>query len=151
MLESSIPTISVSQAITLCNGLLQDVTFRIEGEVANYSLSRGKFVFFDLKDEQAESRLSCFMMAYQLSMPLEDGMRVIIEGRPGLYPKNGGFRISVRRVMLQGEGNLKRAFELLKKRLETEGLFAPERKRTLPRFPEKVGIISSRDAAGFRD
>lgn len=151
MLQSESPVISVSQAITICNGILQDLPMKIEGEVANLSISRGKFVFFDLKDEHAESRVGCFMMAFNLTSPLEDGMRVLIQGKPGLYQKNGGFRITVNRVEPRGSGSLKRSFELLKKKLTEEGLFDSERKRSLPRFSQSVGIISSKDAAGFGD
>ncbi len=145
------PSLSVSQAISLCNSLLSDLSFHIEGEVANFSISRGKFVFFDLKDEQQEARLGCFMMAYQLSSPLEDGMRVVLDGKPSLYQKSGQFRITVTRVTPKGEGSVKRAFELLVRKLQEEGLFAKERKRLLPRYVTRVGIISSADAAGFGD
>jgi exodeoxyribonuclease VII large subunit len=145
------PILRVSQALSLCNGLLSELTLQIEGEVSGYSLSRGKFVFFDLKDEQEDSRLSCFMMAFNSSIPLEDGMRVVIEGKPGLYQKSGQFRITVQRVTPKGEGSLKRAFELLKAKLQSEGLFDQSRKRALPRFPRSVGIISSAEAAGYGD
>jgi exodeoxyribonuclease VII large subunit len=150
-LTEQTPTLRVSQALTLCNSILSELTLRIEGEIANFSLNRGKFVFFDLKDEQEESRLGCFMMAFNLSTPLENGMRVVIEGKPGLYQKSGQFRLTVNRVEPKGEGSVKRAFELLFKKLQEEGLFAIERKRQLPRYVQKVGIISSNDAAGYGD
>ena len=143
--------LQVSQFIELCNSLFAELPVMVEGEVANYSISRGKFVFFDLKDEAQEARVSCFMMAHQLSSPLEDGMRVVAHGRPGLYQKSGQFRLSCQRVEAKGEGSVKRAFELLKAKLEQEGLFATERKRRLPRFAQRVGIISSSEAAGFGD
>ena len=149
--DESTPSLRVSQAISLCNSLLTDLSLKIEGEVANFSINRGKFVFFDLKDEEEEARISCFMMAFNLSTPIEDGMRVIIEGRPGLYQKNGQFRITVNRIEPKGQGSVKRAFELLSKKLEGEGLFASERKRTLKKYVQTVGIISSSEAAGFGD
>ena len=143
--------LQVSQFIQLCNSLFEESVVRIEGEVAGYSLSKGKFIFFDLKDEQEDARISCFMMAFHLSTPLEDGMRVVVEGRPGLYQKSGQFRVTVLRVAPTGEGSVKRAFELLKNKLEKEGLFSLERKRKLPRYVKRVGIISSSGAAGFGD
>lgn len=146
-----LPPLGVGEAIALCNSLLQDLTLTIEGEVANYSVSRGKFVFFDLKDVGGESRLGCFMMIHQQTVPVEDGMRILIQGKPGLYAKSGQFRISVTKIQPRGEGSLKRAFEMLKAKLEVEGLFSPSRKRTLPRFPETIGIISSSEAAGYGD
>ena len=147
----NIPTLSVNQAIDLCNRLLDDVVLRVEGEVSEYTLSRGKFVFFELKDETVEGRLACFAMAHQLSTPLENGMRVVVEGTPGLYTKSGKFRLSVLRVNVHGEGSLQRAFSLLLAKLEREGLFAPTRKRLLPAYVERIGLISSSGAAGYGD
>lgn len=150
-MDSYPPVIRVSQAIEFCNSLFSELTFSIEGEVANYSVSRGKFVFFDLKDEEEEARLSCFMMLYQQSVPLEDGMRIVVQARPSLFAKSGKFSLTVQRVEPKGEGSVKRAFELLVKKLEGEGLFATDRKRPLPPYPQRVGVISSADAAGFGD
>lgn len=141
----------VVEVISMCNAVFSQMEFSVEGEVANYSISKGKFIFFDLKDEQEDARLSCFAMSYQLSAPIEDGMRVIVTGKPGLYQKSGQFRLSVLKVEPVGEGSLKRAFELLKKKLELEGLFSNSRKRKLPRYVNRVGIISSSEAAGFGD
>jgi exodeoxyribonuclease VII large subunit len=145
------PVLRVSQAIAVCNNLLRQLAFRVEGEVAGYSVSQGKFVFFDLKDEETEARVNCFMMLYQLPTPLENGMRVVVEAKPGIHQKSGKFSLTVTRVDPKGQGSVKRSFELLLKKLTDEGLFAPERKRQLPRFPSRVGIISSADAAGFGD
>ena len=143
--------LGVAQAITLCNLLLADLVLTVEGEVSSFSISRGKFVFFDLKDENEEARLSCFMMSHQLNVPIEDGMRVVVTARPGLYQKSGSFRLSVLRVEPRGEGSVRRAFELLKAKLDGEGMFSRERKRELPRIPRLVGIVSSREAAGYGD
>ena len=151
MLTDPHAILRVSQFISLVNSLLNELPTQVEGEVANFTISRGKFIFFDLKDESEEARLSCFMMAYQLSSPLEDGMRVVVRGQPGLYQKNGQFRLSVTKVEPVGQGSVKRSFELLKVKLQSEGLFASERKRMLPRFSQHVGIVSSVDAAGFGD
>lgn len=120
----------------------------IEGEVASFKLNQGKFIFFDIKDEQAS--VGCFMMAFQLRVPLEDGMKVIVSGSPKLT-KWGKFSLTVRSVRPSGEGAIKKSFELLKKKLELEGLFAPERKRALPALPQRIGVISSTQAAGYGD
>lgn len=150
---SPIPLIrlSVSQAVNLCNSLLTELELIIEGEVANFSVNRGKYVFFDLKDEDEEVKMGCFMMVYQLSTPLEDGMRVVVRGKPGIYKKSGQFRVTLERAEPIGEGSIKKSYELLKRKLQAEGLFAVERKRKLPRIPEKVGLITSSQAAGFGD
>ncbi len=143
--------LSVAQAVTLFNTILGDLVLIVEGEVANYGVSQGKFVFFDLKDEEQEARLSCFMMLYKQNTPLEDGMRVSLTCRPNIHNKSGKFSLTVERVEPKGEGSIKRAFELLKNKLQEEGLFAEDRKRALPQFPTHVGIVSSKGAAGYGD
>ena len=143
--------LQVVDAINLVNTVLSDFELAIEGEVANYSVSRGQFVFFDLKDEKQEARLSCFMMVHQQNIQIENGMRIVVRGRAGLYQKSGQFRISVSKLEAKGEGSLKKAFDLLFAKLEKEGLFAKSRKRLLPQYVKNVGIISSKDAAGFGD
>ena len=120
----------------------------LEGEVSGFKLSQGKFVFFDLKDTEAS--VSCFMMAYQLNMPITDGMQVRLSATVKLR-SNGRFSLSVRQISPVGEGALARSFELLKNKLEAEGLFSPERKRPLPPIPRSIGLISSKTAAGAKD
>jgi exodeoxyribonuclease VII large subunit len=143
--------LSVGQAILFLNTVLGDFALQIEGEVAGFTVNQGKFVFFDIKDEEQEARLSCFMMAYQLTVPLQDGMKVRVDGAPRLHQKSGKFSITAQRVQPIGEGSLKRAFLLLQQKLEAEGLFVAGRKRALPKYPTRVGVISSRDAAGYGD
>jgi exodeoxyribonuclease VII large subunit len=145
------PPLQVHQYIAFCNNLLGQTSVRVEGEVANYSVSQGKFVFFDLKDEKEDAMIGVFLMLHTLSTPLEDGMRVYVSGKSSIYSKRGSFRLNASRVEAVGEGSVKRAFELLKDKLAKEGLFRDERKRPLPPYPQRVGIISSEDAAGFGD
>ena len=120
----------------------------LEGEVASFKINQGKWVFFDLKDDS--SSISCFMSVWSLRMPLEDGMKVIVKGAPKIT-KWGKFSFTVNAVRPVGEGNLKKAYELLKKKLTTEGLFAPEKKRPIPKDLVKLGVISSTQAAGYAD
>ena len=120
----------------------------IEGEVASFKVNQGKWVFFDLKDE--ESSVSCFMTLYQMRMPLEDGMKVVVRGVPKIT-KWGKFSFTVQAVKPVGEGSLKKAYEMLKKKLAGEGLFNPERKRSLPEDLTRLGVISSTGAAGYAD
>jgi len=142
--------LEVSDFVALVNQTL-DYAYpevMIEGEVSGFSLNQDKFVFFDLKDSSAS--VGCFMMVFQLKVPLEDGMRVRITAQPKLTNK-GRFSLTVRQVVPVGEGGLKRAFELLRAKLDREGLFAPERKRPLPPVPDAIGLISSESAAGAKD
>lgn len=145
------PLVSVSEAIQLCNSCFEGINLVVEGEISGYGQSRGKFVFFDLKDPEIEAKMSCFMMLFQQNIPLEDGMRVVVRARPSIYAKSGSFRLTVQSVEAKGEGSLKRAFELLKQKLETEGLFDLGRKRRLPEYPTKIGVVSSATAAGYGD
>ena len=120
----------------------------VEGEVASFKVNQGKWVFFDLKDEN--SSVSCFMPVWDLHVPLEDGMKVVVRGIPKLT-KWGKFSLTVSKVAPSGEGSLKKAYELLKKKLMGEGLFDPAKKRPIPADLTKLGVISSTQAAGYAD
>ena len=141
---------SVSDFQAVCNQIMETAFsgVLIEGEVASFKINQGKFVFFDLKDEQ--SSVGCFMMKFALRFPLEDGMKVRVRAVPKLT-NWGKFSLTVQAIMPVGEGSLKKSFELLKKKLTSEGLFAPERKRPLPIPLTKIGVISSTQAAGYAD
>lgn len=120
----------------------------VEGEVSSFKINQGKWVFFDLKD--GDATLPCFMPVYQLKVPLEDGMKVRVGGVPKVT-NWGRFSFTAKTVTLAGEGELKRAFELLKAKLKQEGLFDPARKRPLPRFPQRIGLITSGASAAYAD
>ncbi|HEX7260048.1 MAG TPA: exodeoxyribonuclease VII large subunit [Candidatus Saccharimonadia bacterium] len=120
----------------------------VEGEVSSFKVNQGKWVFFDLKDEDAT--LPCFMPLYQLKVPLEDGMKVRATGVPKVTIW-GKFSFTIKSIALAGEGELKRAFQLLKAKLEKEGLFAAERKRRLPTIPRTIGLITSGQSAAYAD
>ena len=141
---------SVSDFQAVCNQIMETAFSGVvvEGEVASFKVNQGKYVFFDLKDEQ--SSVGCFMMKFALRFPLEDGMKVRVRAIPKLT-NWGKFSLTVQTVMPVGEGDLKKSFELLKKKLTAEGLFAPEKKRPLPENIVKIGVISSTQAAGYAD
>jgi exodeoxyribonuclease VII large subunit len=145
-----LPTFKVSELIAIVNQTLEYAypSVMVEGEVASFKVSKGKYIFFDLKDE--EGVVNCFMMAYQLRHPLEDGMTVRLLAQPRLTPW-GKFSLTVREVLPVGEGSIKRAFHLLKARLEKEGLFDELRKRPLPHIPRRIGLIASVESAGYVD
>lgn len=120
----------------------------IVGEVSGCNVRQNKWVRFKLKDEQ--SAVDFFGSIYQIKQPLEDGMMVAVLGRPRLSDK-WGFSVSIQSVQPVGQGSIKRGFDLLKRKLEAEGLFEPERKRPLPEYPARIGVISSTQAAGYGD
>lgn len=141
--------LTVSQFVEVINGVLETLEdVLVEGEVGEYKVIHGKWVTFQLKDDRAS--VGCFMPVWELRTALEDGMLVRAVGQPKLREK-GFFSFVLSAVVPAGEGSLKRAFELLRKKLETEGLFAAERKRPLPKFPQHVALITSRDAAAYSD
>lgn len=141
---------SVSDFIALTNQTLEYAypTVTIEGEVSSYKESQGKWVYFDLKDDGGAIR--CFTSMWNVRQPIEDGMKLIITASPKLSTK-GYFSLTIKSYRLVGEGTIKKSFELLKAKLDAEGLFATERKRILPTVPKRVGVISSTEAAGYAD
>jgi len=144
--------LSVADYIALINSNLEVLSdIKVEGEVSEFKISQGKWVTFKLKSDDGEAIIDCFTVIFKLDQPVEDGMKIRVQGRPRIYPKYGKFSISVEDIELAGEGSLKRAFELTKKKLEAEGLFAPERKRTVPEYPKKIGLITSSGAAAYTD
>lgn len=150
MEKTNSPIFSVSDFIAITNQALETVypSVEVEGEVGSFKVNQGKYVFFDLKDEQGS--VGCFMTVWQLRLPIEDGMKVIVSAQPKLT-NWGKFSLTVRAVRPSGEGSLKKSFELLKAKLDKEGLFAPERKRQLPEIPRHVAVISSVESAGYTD
>lgn len=143
-------TLGVSEAIELINQTLDEAYpfVLIEGEVASFKVNQGKFVFFDLKDESGT--LPCFMMVFKLKFPIEDGMKVKVLAQPKLT-NWGKFSLTVQEIQPVGEGSLKKSQELLKQKLSAEGLFEESRKRALPRYPVRIGVVSSSQAAGYKD
>lgn len=142
--------LTVSDFIALTNQTLEYAypSIEVEGEVAAFKVNQGKFVFFDLKD--AGGSVGCFMMVYQLRLPIEDGMKVVVTATPKLT-NWGKFSLTVRAIRPSGEGSIKKSLELLKAKLTEEGLFATERKRQLPAVPRHIGVITSTQAAGYAD
>jgi len=150
----ALQALSVGEFLELVNHTLKQIPSNeviIEGEVSDYRVAQGKWVSFDLKDEEAEAVLKCFMTTWQLKAPIEDGMRVQLKGYPKIYERFGTFKMNVTEVSAVGEGALRQSYELLKKKLQSEGLFDQTRKRALPRFPERIGLVTSRDAAAYGD
>jgi exodeoxyribonuclease VII large subunit len=141
---------TVSDFIALTNQTLEYAYPSVEiiGEVASFKVNQGKYVFFDLKD--AGGSIGCFMTVWQLRIPIEDGMKVVVTASPKLT-QWGKFSLTVRAIRPSGEGSIKKSFELLRAKLDKEGLFADERKRPLPRTPARVAVISSVQAAGYAD
>jgi exodeoxyribonuclease VII large subunit len=124
----------------------------VSGEVSQPSRSANGHVYFTLKDAQAQ--IACVMWkstADRLKLKLEQGQQVNVSGDVQLYAPHGRYQIIVKSVEQAGEGALQQAFERLKAKLESEGLFDQARKRDLPRFPQTIGIVTSENGAAFQD
>lgn len=132
-----------------------DVNLRevyLKGEISNFKAhTRGHF-YFTIKDEG--SRINAVMFASSTSkvkFTPEDGMKILVTGRISVYEATGGYQIYVNEMMEDGVGNLYVAFEQLKKKLASEGLFDEARKKRIPKIPERVGVITAPTGAAIRD
>jgi exodeoxyribonuclease VII large subunit len=124
----------------------------VEGELSNCRLWNTGHLYFTLKDGAAQLRSVIFRSALRyLRFKPADGLRVVARGRVSVYEPKGEYQLVCEHLEPQGLGALQLAFDQLKRRLETEGLFDKERKRPLPALPRKIGIVTSLDGAAIRD
>ncbi len=124
----------------------------ITGEVSNLKIHQSGHVYFSLKDEKSQVRAVMFNGAnFARSLGLENGMEVETFGKVRIYEAYGQYQIYVDEIRLGGEGRLQREFEALKKKLQAEGLFDPERKQRIPEIPQCVGLITSVNGAAIKD
>jgi exodeoxyribonuclease VII large subunit len=134
--------------------LLEDTLplIRVEGEISNFSRPASGHLYFTLKDGGAQVRCAMFKpRSTWLRFKPADGMHVLARVRVSLYEARGEFQLIVDSLEQAGEGALQRAFELLKTKLAAEGLFDANLKRALPRFPRRIGVITSPTGAAIRD
>jgi exodeoxyribonuclease VII large subunit len=124
----------------------------IEGELSNVASPASGHVYFTLKDSSAQVRCAMFKMkATLLRFRPADGMQVMVRAKVGLYEPRGEFQLVAEYMEPSGEGALQREFEQLKARLNAEGLFEASRKRALPRYARRIGVITSATGAAVRD
>lgn len=134
---------------------LLETTFNsitVVGEISNFKAYQSGHWYFTLKDEN--SQISCVMWrslnAYVYFTP-QDGMKVIVNGRINVYEPRGSYQIEVSSIKPLGVGELQIAFEALKRKLAAEGLFDERFKKPIPKIPERIGIVTSKDGAALRD
>lgn len=141
---------SVSDFVAVLNQTLEFAypSVAIEGELANFRVSKNRWVYFDLKDEHSSVRF--FGTVYNLPGPLEDGMLLRVRGVPRLHQQYG-FSVTIQFVQPVGEGTIRRAANLLQSKLAAEGLFDEHRKRSLPYPPARIGLVTSKESAAFHD
>ena len=146
--------LSVSELTTQVKRLLEKQvgTIWVSGEITNFRLQSSGHIYFVLKD--AGAQLSCVLFSRENVAHrdlLADGQKVLLQGDVTVYEARGQYQLIVRAVELQGVGALQIAFEKLKQKLAAEGLFATERKRPLPKYPQRIGLVTSPTGAAIRD
>ncbi|MDP1689034.1 MAG: exodeoxyribonuclease VII large subunit [bacterium] len=145
---------SVSEFIEILNIFLKKDEVRIIGEVTQVQFPASGHVYFSIKDKNGEASLSCIIwkgVYARCAVNIETGMELILTGCPNIYAPTGRISFVASAIELHGEGALKKAYDELKKKLETEGIFAQERKKILPELIHKIGVITSKEGAVIHD
>ena len=148
------PIWSVSDANSAVRDLVENsfMPFWLRGEISNLVIHRSGHVYLSLKDERSQIRAVYFGGAAAVrELQLQNGALIEAHGRLTVYEVRGEYQFSIRTIRPTGLGELQRRFEELKRKLEGEGLFAPERKRPIPALPRAVGVITSPTGAAIRD
>jgi exodeoxyribonuclease VII large subunit len=148
----NVPVYSVSEISLALKRTLEGVFahVRVRGEISGFKRAASGHLYFSLKDESAVLDAVCWR-GTALALKPEDGMEVICTGRITTYPGRSRYQIVVDEMELAGEGALLKLLEQRKRKLESEGLFAPERKRPLPFLPQVIGVVTSPTGAVIRD
>ena len=146
--------LTVSRLVALLQDVVETnfVSVTVEGEISNFSTPPSGHWYFTLKDSTAQMRCVMFRGRNRLiENPPDNGMQIISSGAVTIYPARGELQMIVESFAVSGRGSLQASYEALKRKLSSEGLFAPERKRKLPLFPRSVGIVTSERGAAIHD
>ncbi len=147
---------SVSQVNDFVKELIEGVPvfsgIHVRGEISNFTRHRSGHLYFSLKDEDSVIKAVMFARdAQAVKSPLADGMKVVARGRLTVYKPSGAYQLVISKLEADGKGALYEAYEKLKNKLESEGLFSDEHKKPLPPYPKTVGVITSPTGAAVRD
>ena len=147
---------SVSQVNRYIKSLISEDYFLsriyVRGEVSNCKYHSSGHIYFTLKDR--EGAIPCVMFAGSrngLKFRLTEGQQVIVLGNISVYERDGRYQLYAREIVMEGRGLLYQQYEALKKELESKGYFAPERKKSIPLFPERIGIVTAPTGAAIQD
>jgi exodeoxyribonuclease VII large subunit len=154
MLFAEQEVFSVSEINALVRELVEEhyPDVSVTGEVSNFKRHTSGHLYFTLKDADAALRAVCFRStARNVDVDLQDGMQVVVRGRLTVYEGYGSYQIVAAQIVEAGEGELERAFRLLVARLQSEGLFDEERKQPLPKYPQRIAVVTSPTGAAIRD
>jgi exodeoxyribonuclease VII large subunit len=152
--QTSAKVLTVSELTRSIRGTLEAKfgAVWVQGEVSNYKAHPNGHQYFTLKDARAQ--IACVIWRNSMAplrQPLADGARVQVSGTVSVYEARGQYQLAVQIIQPFGQGLLQAKFEALKRKLEAEGLFDPARKRALPKFPRRIGIVTSPSGAAIRD
>lgn len=148
------PVWSISEVNAAVRDLIEEslTPFWLTGEIGTMVIHRSGHVYLTLKDAQCQLKAAWFNGGKEaVNLGLETGVKIEAYGKLTAYPPRGEYQFTIRSVRLAGHGSLLMQFEKIRNKLEKEGLFAPERKRPIPRYPRKVGIITAAEGAAVRD
>ena len=152
----AIKPISVKQLNSYIKNVLKSdpvlANVAVSGEISNFKLHSSGHVYFNLKDES--SKVNCFLpgsIYESLDFMPEEGMQVIASGYINIYERGGSYSLNIRKIEVEGTGDLAIAFDRLKKKLEEEGLFDEQNKKSIPSFPEKIAVVTSETGAAIQD
>jgi len=141
---------SYIKRVFLSDMILSNIS--VEGEVSNFKYHYSGHMYFNLKDEKGKIKAIMFKSDNEnLKFDLVEGMKVVATGYVSLYEKEGEYQLYVRHLKESGLGDLYKAFELLKKKLELEGLFLKSNKKPIPFMPRKIGVVTSSTGAAIKD
>jgi exodeoxyribonuclease VII large subunit len=144
--------IPVSVFVKLLNTQLSELHAKVIGEVSGLKKASSGHVYFDLKDSEGTINCVVWKFKYQISgIELTEGMQIIATGKPNVYAPTGRLSFVADTIEYAGEGELKKAYDRLRAKLTSEGLFAPEKKRALPKYVKKIGVITSKQGAVIHD
>ncbi len=151
-----IKTLSVSEVTNYLKKIIDNdfilTNLSVKGEISNLKYHSSGHIYFSLKDENGKINAVMFKgNAISLDFKLEEGMSVIINGRVSIYPANGTLQLYVNTLEKEGAGDLFLKFEKLKERLNKEGYFDEDMKKPIPKYPKRIGIITSETGAAIRD
>jgi len=145
---------SISEYIGFLNSELKKCAAKIIGEVGKVDIYPSGHVYFSLRDEKDKSVISCIIWKSQYKLfgiEIKEGVKIIATGRPDIYKQTGRLSFIAETIELAGEGILKKEYEKLKKKLGDEGIFEESKKRSIPAYPQKIGIITSKQGAVLSD
>jgi len=146
--------LTVSQLNYTAKTLLEDNLSAIQviGEISNLNRPASGHLYFSLKDDRSQVRCALFKrQAQRLSFTIENGMQILVNANTSLYEARGDYQLIVNSAQESGDGALRKAYEQLKTKLEAQGFFASEHKKSLPTIPHSIGIITSATGAAIRD